>query len=74
MCEEGDCECPRRAQDQQIDRLVNSGADEGLAETIYSNLLYGGSPVARMLTDGAGKDNVKVFIQQVLRGYKAIKC
>ena len=74
MCEESDCECPRRAEDQQIDRLVNSGADEGLAEMIFSNLLYGGSEVARMLTEGAGKPAVKLFVQQVLRANKTAKC
>lgn len=74
MCEGNDCECPRRSEDQQIDRMTNSGADDGLAETIFSNLLYGGSEVARLLTDGAGKPAVKVFIQQVLRAYKSIKC
>jgi N12 class adenine-specific DNA methylase len=30
---------------------ANASGDESLAETIYSNLLYGGSEVARMLTD-----------------------
>lgn len=54
--------------------MVNAGADDGVAETIFSNLLYGGGEVTRMLADGAGKPTVKLFIQQVLRAYKAIKC
>lgn len=53
---------------------ANKQADEGLAETIYSSLLYGGSELARMLTEGAGKPAVTLFVQQVLRANRAIKC
>jgi len=74
MCRENDCECPRRAEKQQIGRMVNSGADASMAEMVYSNLLYGGSDVARMLTDGAGEDAVRLFVRQILRTYKAIRC
>jgi len=54
--------------------MTGSKSDAALAEVIYSNVLYSGSDVARMLTDGAGKKAVLVFIQQVLRGNKAIQC
>ena len=74
MCQEGQCECPRRAESLQIDRMVNSGADAAIAEMVYSTLLHGGSEVARMLTDGAGRDAVRLFVQQILRMYKAIRC
>jgi hypothetical protein len=30
--------------------------------------------VARMLTNGAGKDAVHCFVQQILRTYKAVQC
>jgi hypothetical protein len=76
MCEEGECECPRRAEDAQMERNLKAAgsADTGLAETVYSTLLYGGSDVARMLTEGAGKDAVRLFVQQIIRTYKAVQC
>jgi hypothetical protein len=76
MCEEGSCECPRRKEDEEIERSIAATrqGDEELAETIYSNLLYGGSEVARLLTDGAGKPAVTHFVRQGLRANKAIKC
>jgi hypothetical protein len=54
--------------------MVGSKSDAALAEAIYSNVLYSGSEVARLLTDGAGKRAVVVFIQQVLRANKAVQC
>jgi hypothetical protein len=69
---EGDCDC--RQQDEEINKMVGSKSDMMLAETIYSNVLYSGSEVARVLTNGAGKNAVLVFIQQVLRAHKAIQC
>ena len=76
-CEQGECECSDRLDEkigQEIAKFVNASGDESLAETIYSNLLYGGSEVARMLTDGGGKAAVKLFVQQVLRANRAIRC
>ena len=65
---------PLIEHEPQIDRMVNSGADAAIAEMVYSTLLHGGSEVARMLTDGAGRDAVRLFVQQILRMYKAIRC
>ena len=75
-CESPECDCPRRKEEEEIDRSIAATrqGDEELAETIYSNLLYGGSEVARILTDGAGKPAVTHFVRQVLRASKAIKC
>lgn len=75
-CESSDCDCPRRQEDEAVERSLAAirQGDEGLAETIFSNLIYGGSQVARMMTEGVGKDAVKVFIQQVLRAHAAMKC
>jgi hypothetical protein len=76
-CEGGECGCPDRLDEKlelEIAKYVNTSGDETLAETIYSNLLYGGSEVARMLTDGGGKPAVKLFVQQVLRANRAIRC
>jgi hypothetical protein len=68
----GECDC--RQEDEQINRIVASGIDAMLAETIYCNVLFSGSPEARMLTNGAGKEVLIVFIQQILRAHKAIQC
>jgi hypothetical protein len=69
---QGECDC--RQQDERINEMVGSKTDVVLAEVIYSNVLYSGSREARMLTDGAGKQALVVFIQQVLRANKAIQC
>lgn len=73
----GDCDCQSRADERierEIARFVNASADEGLAETIYLNLLGGGSEITKMLADGAGKVAVKCFIRQVLRTNSALRC
>jgi hypothetical protein len=59
-------------EDQQIERSLTATrqSDEGLAEMV----LYGGSDVTRMLTDGAGKEAVRLFVEQVLRTFKAVRC
>jgi len=68
----GECDC--RQQDEEINRMIGSESDAMLAEMVYCNVLYSGSREARMLTDGAGKQALVVFIQQVLRANKAIQC
>ena len=76
MCEDGECDCPRRSEDEQMKQNLKAAGtvDSGLSEMVYSTLLYGGSPVARELTEGAGKDTVRLFVQQIIRTYKAIQC
>ena len=69
---EGECDC--RQQDEEISKMIGSKSDAALAETIYCNVLYSGSREARMLTDGAGKQALVVFIQQILRAQKASLC
>ena len=69
---EGECDC--RQTDEEINRMVASSSDAMLAEMVYSNVLYSGSDVARILTNGAGKKAVVLFIQQVLRANKAVQC
>jgi hypothetical protein len=76
-CQQGECQCQDRLNEkinQELAKYVNASGDETLAEMIFSNLLYGGSEIARMLTEGAGKPAVKGFIQQVLRAAKAARC
>lgn len=72
-CEQGECECGRRDPVEEIIEASNR-LDEALADTVYSALMMAGSEVARMVTDGAGKDAVRQFIQQVLRTHRAIRC
>jgi hypothetical protein len=69
---QGECDC--RQQDEQINQMVGTAADVMLAEMVYCNVLYSGSDVARILTNGAGKQAVVVFVQQVLRANKAVQC
>jgi len=75
-CEHVECECPKEIEEKlerDLAAHVNGQGDAGLAETIYDNLLYGGSQVARLLTEGAGKAAVRLFIQQVLRANRGLK-
>jgi len=69
---DGECEC--RREDEEIQSMTGSTADAMLAEMVYSNVLYSGSDVARILTNGAGKKAVVLFIQQVLRANRAVQC
>jgi len=69
---DGECDC--RQQDEQISEMVASGADAMLAEMVYSNIKYSGSEVCALLTKGAGKAAVVLFVQQVLRANKALQC
>jgi len=73
-CEKGQCEC--HLIDEQIGREIalERCRDTALAETVYFNLLYGGSKVAAMFTENAGRPAATVFVQQVLRSYKALRC
>ena len=75
-CTGGDCDCPDLLEEKQIKQSMTASrqSDAAFAETVYSTLLHGGSDVARMLTDGAGRDNVQLFVQQILRTYKAVQC
>jgi hypothetical protein len=75
-CTSGDCACPQRIEDEQIERCLRAvhNGDEKLAETVYNSLLHSGSSVTRMLVDGAGRDSVVLFVQQVLRVNRAINC
>ena len=51
-CQLGECQCQDRLTEkinQELAKCVNASGDETLAEMIFSNLLYGGSEIARML-------------------------
>lgn len=72
-CEKGDCEC--HLVEQQIAKEIEQevGRDVALAETVYSNLLYGGSKICGLFTANTSKTTVRVFVQQIIRTYKALQ-
>jgi hypothetical protein len=67
-CTLGRCECPSRIQQEAVERRLRAirAVDERLAGQVFTTLLYSGSDVARMLTEGAGRDAVCSFVQQVI--------
>lgn len=75
-CTHGDCECPERRQQQAVERYIRAtrATDERLARQVYSTLLYSGSDVARMLTEEAGSDVVRLFVQQVIGTLRSMNC
>lgn len=70
------CDCQERKEQEAVEqRLRAIGAtDERLAGQVYSTLLYGGSDVARMLTDGVGRDSVHLFVQQIIGTLRSMNC
>jgi hypothetical protein len=75
-CTLGDCACPERREQQAVERRLNAirATDERLANLVYTTLLYGGSAEARILTDGAGRDTVRLFVCQIIGTLRSINC
>lgn len=75
-CILGDCECSERNEQEALEQRLRAirSSDERLANSVYTTLLYGGSDVARMLTDGAGRDSVRLFVQQIIGTIKTMNC
>jgi hypothetical protein len=71
-CEKGTCECHLLEQGIANEIAQQTNADVAMAEIVYSTLLYGGSKCAAMLTEGAGRDAVCLFVQQIITTYKAV--
>jgi hypothetical protein len=67
-CTLGDCDCRDRKEQEAIERWLRAirATDERLAGQVFTTLIYGGSDVARMLTEGAGRENVCSFVAQVI--------
>jgi hypothetical protein len=67
-CTLGACECPDRKAQEAVEQRLRAirATDERLAGQVYTTLLYGGSEVTRMLTEGAGRAAVCSMIQQVI--------
>ena len=59
-----------------VDRRLKAirATDERLAASVYTTLLYGGSAEARMLTDGAGRDAVRLFVCQIIGTLRSMNC
>lgn len=75
-CTLGECDCPRRREDEAVQRRLKAIrlVDERLASAVYTTLFFGGSTEARVLTDGAGSDLVRKFVQQVVGTLRSMNC
>jgi hypothetical protein len=73
-CDTANCDCTELKQERVLRAMLRRAEtqDCGLAETVYSNILYGGSAVAREITDAVGPSATRLFVQQILRTYKAV--
>lgn len=73
-CTLADCDCPERREQEVVENRLRAirATDERLAAQVYTTLLYGGSDVARMITDGAGRDAVCSFVQQIIGTLRAL--
>ena len=75
-CEGPDCDCPKRREDAEIDRQIKavSSRDAAVAESVLSTLQYSGSPLARMIIEGAGRDRTRAFVHEIVRTVAAMRC
>ena len=75
-CTLADCDCPERREQQAVERRLKTirATDERLATSVYTTLLYGGSAEARMLTEGAGRDAVRLFVCQIIGTLRSMNC
>ena len=75
QCAKGDCECPTFLEEKKVQEELAavSRADYVLAEAILSNVQYSGSAVAKIIIDGAGRDQSKLFVTQILAGARSMR-
>jgi hypothetical protein len=75
-CCQGDCGCPEYQQRKNIEREIDAvnQADSAYAEAVLSNLQYSGSALAKLVIDGAGRDQARAFVHQVMVIAKALRC
>jgi hypothetical protein len=64
-CIEGNCACPNRREEQELEEVISRRSDDIRADMVYRALL-GVSPTCAMLTEAAGADKVREFIREVL--------
>lgn len=74
-CVLGECACPEFQERKRIERELEAitRADATYAEAVLSTLQYGGSAVAKMIIDGAGRDQTKLFVTQILAGARSMR-
>jgi hypothetical protein len=75
-CEGTRCDCPDRREREAVERRLKAirATDQRLATAVYTTLLYGGSAEARMLTDAAGRDAVRLFVCQIIGTLRSMNC
>lgn len=73
-CELGPCACyqERKSVEREIARINN--ADNVYAEMVLSHVQYGGSIIAKLILDNAGRAETRLFVNQILRTAKALNC
>ena len=75
-CTLGDCDCSERREREAVECRLRAirATDERLAASVYTTLLYGGSAEAPILTDGAGRDAVRLFVCQIIGTLRSMNC
>lgn len=75
-CTIAGCDCPERREQEMIERRLRAirATDVRLANSVYTTLIFGPSDVARLLTDAAGSDSVRLFAQQILSALRSMNC
>lgn len=75
-CTIAGCDCPERQEQEMIERRLRAirNTDQRLANHVYTTLIFGPSDVARLLTDAAGSDSVRLLVQQVIGALRSMNC
>ncbi len=75
-CTIAGCDCPERRQQEAVEQRLRAirATDERLANHVYTTLIFGPSDAARLLTDAAGSDSVRLFVQQVICTLRSMSC
>lgn len=73
-CTLENCECPERREQEEIERRLRAirSADERLAATVLTTLVYSGSACARQLADQNDKATLCVFTAQIIATLKSM--
>jgi len=75
-CTLGECDCQLRRDDEEVEKRLKAirSADERLANMVFTTVLHSGSEVARILTEGAGRDAVRLLVHQVICTLRSMNC
>jgi hypothetical protein len=66
MCEGGDCDCPRRV-DEQLERKAVQERNDAAGQEVYDLLMHAESDVLKFIADKCGPENAKRLLSQALR-------